>query len=42
MEEDKFDTTIVGPWMKKWEIVHHNRHTGKLQMDENVDSWHAP
>lgn len=22
-----FDTTISGPWMKQWEIVHHNKHT---------------
>ncbi|XP_078000823.1 uncharacterized protein LOC144453411 [Glandiceps talaboti] len=29
-EADEFDTTAPGPWMKRWEIVHHNRHTAKL------------
>ena len=24
---DPFDTKIQGPWMKRWEITHHNRHT---------------
>ncbi|XP_068681653.1 uncharacterized protein [Montipora foliosa] len=23
----EFDTTIVGPWMGQWDIVHHNKHT---------------
>ena len=22
----EFDTTISGPWMDRWELVHHNRH----------------
>ena len=26
-KEEEFDTTIVGPWMEKWEIVHMNKHT---------------
>ena len=25
-----FDTTIAGPWMKTWPLVHANRHTAKL------------
>jgi hypothetical protein len=25
-----FDTTIAGPWMKKWPLVHSNRHTATL------------
>ena len=25
--EEEFDTTIPGPWMKKWELVHTNKHT---------------
>lgn len=29
-DEDEFDTTIHGPWMKRWEIVHHNRHTASM------------
>ena len=25
-DEQTFDTTISGPWMDRWELVHHNRH----------------
>ena len=25
--EEEFDTTLHGPWMERWEITHHNRHT---------------
>jgi len=25
--DGEFNTVISGPWMKNWEIVHHNRHT---------------
>ncbi|CAH1792836.1 unnamed protein product [Owenia fusiformis] len=35
---DEFDTTIAGPWMKKWELVHHNEHT-KAWMEQNPDNW---
>ncbi|CAF2512173.1 unnamed protein product [Rotaria sp. Silwood2] len=28
--DDPFDTTISGPWMHNWPIVHHNRHTAAL------------
>lgn len=38
-EEDEFDTTIQGPWMKKWEMVHRNRHTARLT-DEPGATWH--
>ncbi|XP_072048103.1 uncharacterized protein [Amphiura filiformis] len=24
---DEFDTTLSGPWMYRWELTHHNRHT---------------
>ncbi|KAK7488659.1 hypothetical protein BaRGS_00020112 [Batillaria attramentaria] len=34
----QFDTTIQGPWMKKWEMVHQNRHTATLS-DEKL-TWH--
>ena len=27
---EEFDTTIQGPWMKKWDIVHVNQHVGSL------------
>nr|CAB3264842.1 phytanoyl-CoA dioxygenase-like [Phallusia mammillata] len=40
LDEDNDDLTpeIGGPWMKRWEIVHHNRHTESLQ--GNTTSWH--
>lgn len=25
--DNDFDTTISGPWIRKWELVHSNRHT---------------
>ena len=37
-EDDPFDTTISGPWMHNWPIVHHNRHTATLTA--NSSSWH--
>ncbi|XP_059145125.1 uncharacterized protein LOC131932276 [Physella acuta] len=30
VDEDPFDTTIVGPWMLKWDMTHTNRHTERL------------
>lgn len=39
-EIDEFDTTIQGPWMKKWEIVHVNRHVERhREMEDNPESW---
>ena len=40
--EGAFDTTIHGPWMRRWEIVHHNKHTASLlkQSDSIESSWH--
>ncbi|OWF47739.1 uncharacterized protein LOC110454003 [Mizuhopecten yessoensis] len=32
-EEDEFDTTVPGPWMKKWEIVHVNHHVDSYRAD---------
>ena len=29
--EDPFDTRIAGPWMKRWPIKHHNKHTALFQ-----------
>lgn len=37
-EDDPFDTTISGPWMHNWPIVHHNKHTDKLT--DNFSTWH--
>ena len=31
MDDPEFDTTIGGPWMEQWEIVHHNKHTAAFQ-----------
>ena len=36
--DDPFDTTISGPWMKTWPIIHHNRHTNNFK--NNSTSWH--
>eukprot|EP00914_Ancora_sagittata_P001382 GHVO01003615.1.p1 GENE.GHVO01003615.1~~GHVO01003615.1.p1 ORF type:complete len:260 (-),score=34.58 GHVO01003615.1:63-842(-) len=43
MKEDDFGTTIAGPWMKKWEITHSNRHTqAMLDADsEGGTNWHG-
>lgn len=30
-EDPELDTTISGPWMTNWNLIHHNRHTAKLQ-----------
>ena len=35
-----FEPIIVGPWMKRWEITHHNKHTRALQ-DGGTLSWHG-
>ena len=34
--EDVFDATIHGPWMKRWEIVHHNKHTASMDSDQDM------
>ena len=38
-EKEEFDTTIHGPWMKRWKITHHNKHTDALTTDGS--SWHS-
>ena len=38
MAADWFDTDIHGPWMNRWEITHHNRHTESLKTDISWDS----
>lgn len=38
--DEEFDTTIQGPWMKKWEIVHMNRHIlAHQKMEDKPDTW---
>ncbi|XP_070577373.1 uncharacterized protein [Ptychodera flava] len=39
-DEAEFDTTIAGPWMLRWEMVHQNRHTAKLQEASDPTTWH--
>ena len=39
VSEEEFDTTIHGPWMKRWKIVHHNKHTEALKTMGS--SWHS-
>ncbi|XP_060578408.1 uncharacterized protein LOC132735471 [Ruditapes philippinarum] len=36
LEEEEFDTTIQGPWMKKWEIVHMNKHVDRFMEQEKA------
>ncbi|KAL3873369.1 hypothetical protein ACJMK2_036498 [Sinanodonta woodiana] len=38
-KDSEFDTTIPGPWMKKWKIVHVNRHVQKMEDDEEQKHW---
>lgn len=38
-EDWDFETALEGPWMKKWELTHMNRHTDKLKDGISV-SWH--
>ena len=40
LSEDQFDTTIHGPWMRRWKIVHHNKHTESLKT-AGGSSWHS-
>ena len=35
IDEDSFDTTVHGPWMKRWPITNHNRHTKALAAQES-------
>ena len=34
-----YDTTIHGPWMKRWVITHPNKHTESLKTGGS--SWHS-
>ncbi len=42
-EISDFDTSISGPWMKQWEIVHVNQHVDNLKKVEAKGgvTWHA-
>ncbi|XP_046340454.2 phytanoyl-CoA dioxygenase domain-containing protein 1-like [Haliotis rufescens] len=39
-KEDEFDTTIQGPHMMKWEMIHQNRHTAKVDKGKPFSNWH--
>ncbi|XP_006814546.1 uncharacterized protein LOC100368117 [Saccoglossus kowalevskii] len=39
-DTDEFDTTIPGPWMTRWGVTHHNRHTAKLLESPGATTWH--
>nr|XP_054757893.1 uncharacterized protein LOC129264043 [Lytechinus pictus] len=32
-----FDTTITGPWMQRWDLVFHNRHTQNFKPDDKFN-----
>jgi ectoine hydroxylase-related dioxygenase (phytanoyl-CoA dioxygenase family) len=35
-EEEKLSTIISGPWMKRWKITHHNKHTDR---SDSTSDW---
>ena len=43
-QDDPFDTRIAGPWMKRWRVKHHNKHTEfaekTLGDDGSIVGWH--
>ena len=41
LAEEEFDTTIQGPWMRKWEIVHMNKHVDRF-LSQEAATRHAP
>ena len=41
-DADEFDTTLHGPWMKRWEIVHHNRHTASMLASTGQEDSYKP
>jgi hypothetical protein len=42
-KNDDFDTTVAGPWMDRWEMTHHNRHTAAhmaaVRAGKGSESW---
>ena len=38
-ESADLDTTIAGPWMHRWDMIHHNRHTDNLDPDGGMHGW---
>ncbi len=35
-ERDDFDTRISGPWMLRWPIRHHNKHTALAAVTDHL------
>lgn len=43
-DSNAFDTVIAGPWMGRWEIVHHNKHTTRFKENQakgTGSDWHS-
>jgi hypothetical protein len=41
---DPFDTVIAGPWMARWDLVHHNKHVDRFVANQAAgkgSDWHA-
>jgi len=38
-QDPEFDTTIAGPWMGQWEIIHHNKHTAQYKDPGDGETW---
>lgn len=39
VDDDRFSTIITGPWMSRWEIVHHNKHTNFFVHNNDEKKW---
>jgi hypothetical protein len=39
--DPRFDTTITGPWLRLWPLVHHNKHTKAMGMEgaDRPENW---
>ncbi|WAR31467.1 hypothetical protein MAR_034009 [Mya arenaria] len=40
-DDPDFDTRVPGPWMRKWEITHVNKHVLQHRKDESAGDEHA-
>ena len=41
LPDEEFNTTFHGPWMERWEITHHNRHTEAMLKNKGGLSYHS-
>ena len=41
--DDEFDSAIAGPWMGRWRMVNHNKHTERYALDRvnGGSTWHG-